>query len=170
MKTVISLAAAVVLALSAVPATSGDMFQALSMIPAGERGHLTALTDDQLAAIEGENILVLIRFLLAINPENAATLTSQILIYIQNQLNIESTPTVPRNVKGVSQRKTGPTPHAQSNVVEVIQRNIGPTLNAQSNVVEVIQQNIAATLNAQSNVAEVTQQSGNTRSFTRQGM
>jgi hypothetical protein len=100
------------------------MFQALSTIPAGERARLTALTDDQLAAIEGENILVLvlIRLLLAITPENAATLTSQIFIYIQNQLNNESTPIVP------------------SNVVEVIQRNIGPTPNAQSNVVEVTQQ------------------------------
>jgi hypothetical protein len=152
MKTIISLAAAVVLALSAVPATAGDMFQALSAIPAGERARLTALTDDQLAAIEGENILMLIRLLLAITPENAATLTSQIFISIQNQLNIESTPAVPRTVK------------------EVMQRNIGPTRNAQSNVVEVTQRNIGPTPNAQSNVMEVTQQSGNTGSFTRQGM
>jgi hypothetical protein len=152
MKTVISLAAAVVLALSAVPATAGDMFQALSTIPAGERARLTPLTDDHLAAIEGENIPVLIRLLLAITPENAATLTGQILIDIQNQLNIESTPIVPRNVKEVIQRNIGPIPNAQSNVVEVIQRNIGPTPNAQSNVVE------------------VTQRWGNTGSFTRQGM
>jgi hypothetical protein len=152
MKTVISLAAVLALALSAVPATAGDMFQALSTIPAGERARLTALTDDQLAAIEGENILMLIRLLLAITPENAATLTSQIFISIQNQLNIESTPAVPRTVK------------------EVMQRNIGPTRNAQSNVVEVTQRNIGPTPNAQSNVMEVTQQSGNTGSFTRQGM
>jgi hypothetical protein len=122
MKTVISLAAAVVLALSAVPATAGGMFQALSTIPAGERARLTALTDDQLAAIEGENILVLIRFLLVTTPENAATLTSQTLSYIQNQLHIKLTPTV------------------QTNVKEVIQLNIGPTSNPQSNVVEVTQQ------------------------------
>jgi hypothetical protein len=122
MKTVISLAAAVVLALSAVPATAGGMFQALSTIPAGERARLTALTDDQLAAIEGENILVMIRIPLVITPENAATLISQILSYIQNQLNIKLTPTVLTNVK------------------EVIQRNVGPTSNSQSSVVEVTQQ------------------------------
>lgn len=123
MKTVISLAAAVALALSAVPATAGDMFQALSTIPAGERARLTPLTDDHLAAIEGENIPVLIRLVLAITPENAATLTDQIPIYIQNQLNIESTPIVPRNVKEVIQRNIGPTPNAQSNVVEVTQQS-----------------------------------------------
>jgi hypothetical protein len=152
MKTVISLAAVLALVLSAVPATAGDIFQALSTIAAGERARLTPLTDDQLATIEGENILMLIRLLLASTPENAATLTSQIFIYIQNQLNIESTHAVPRNVKEVMQRNIGPTPNAQSNVVEVMQRNIGPTPNAQSNVVE------------------VTQQSGNMGSFTRQGM
>jgi len=122
MKTVISLAAAVVLALSAVPATAGDMFQALSTIPAGERARLTALTDDQLAAIEGENIPVLIRLPLVITAENAATPVSQILSYIQTQLNIDSYRTHLTNVK------------------EVIQSNIGPTSNPQSNVVEVTQQ------------------------------
>lgn len=122
MKTVISLAAAVVLALSAVPATAGDMFQALSTIPAGERARLTPLTDEHLAAIEGENILVMIRLPLVITPENAATLISQILSYIQNQLNIKLTPTVLTNVKEVIQRNIGPTPNAQSNVVEVMQQ------------------------------------------------
>jgi ABC-type phosphate/phosphonate transport system substrate-binding protein len=122
MKTVISLAAAVVLALSAVPATAADMFQALSTIPASERVRLTPLTDDQLAAIEGENILVMIRLPLVITPENAATLISQILSYIESQLNIKLPPFVGRNVK------------------EVIQVNIGPTSNPQSNVVEVTQQ------------------------------
>jgi hypothetical protein len=123
MKTVIGLAAAVILALSAAPATAGDMFQALSTIPAGERAYLTPLTDDQLAAIEGENILVLIHLLLTITPENAATLTSQILSYIQNQLNIKLTPIVQRNVKEVIQLNIGPTPNAQSNVVEVTQQS-----------------------------------------------
>jgi hypothetical protein len=138
MKTVIGLAAALALTLSAVPATAGDKFQALSMIPAGERARLIPLTDDQLAAIEGENIIVLIRLLLVITPENAATLTSQILSYIQNQLNIKLTPTVETNVKEVIQMHIGPT--SQRNVKEVIQLNIGPTSNPQSNVVEVTQQ------------------------------
>jgi hypothetical protein len=122
MKTVISLVAAVVLALSTAPATAGDMFQALSTIPADERARLSPLTDDQLAAIEGENILVLIRLLLAITPENVATLTSQILSYIESQLNIKLTPFVERNVKEVIQLNIGPTPDAQSNVVEVTQQ------------------------------------------------
>jgi hypothetical protein len=122
LKTVISLVAALALTLSAVPATAADMFQALSTIPASERVRLTPLMDDQLAAIEGENILVMIRLPLVITPENAATLTGQIPTYIQNQLNIESTPIVPRNVKEVIQRNIGPTPNAQSNVVEVTQQ------------------------------------------------
>jgi hypothetical protein len=147
MKTVISLAAAVVLALSAVPATAGDMFQALSTIPASERVRLTPLTDDQLAAIEGENILVMIRLPRVISPENAATLISQILSYIQTQLHITLTPTVLTNVKEVIQLNI-----KELNIKEVIQLNIGPTSNPQSNVVE------------------VTQQGGRTVIFTRQGM
>jgi hypothetical protein len=122
MKTVIGLAAVLALALSAVPATAGDMFQALSLIPASEQAGLTPLTDAQLAAIEGENIPELIHLLLAITPENAATLISQIFSSIQNQLNIESTPTDRKNVKEVIQLNIGPTPNAQSNVVAVTQR------------------------------------------------
>jgi hypothetical protein len=122
MKTVIGLAAALALALSAVPATVGDMFQALGLIPASEQAGLTPLTDDQLAAIEGGNILELIHLLLAITPENAATLTSQIFSSIQNQLNIESTPTDHRNVKEVIQLNIGPTSNPQRNVVAVTQR------------------------------------------------
>jgi hypothetical protein len=140
LKTVISLVAALALTLSAVPATAADMFQALSTIPASERVRLTPLMDDQLAAIEGENILVMIRRLpLVITPENAATPVSQILSYIQTQLNIKLTP--------IDSYRTHLT-----NVKEVIQLNIGPTSNPQSNVVE------------------VTQQGGKTVSFTRQGM
>jgi hypothetical protein len=122
MKTVIGLAAALVLALSAVPALPGDMFQALSTIPAGERVHLTPLTDDQLAVIEGENIFVLIHLLLAITPENAATLTKQILSHIQDQLNVKSTPTVKTNVKEVIKLNIGPTSNSQNNFVQVTQR------------------------------------------------
>jgi hypothetical protein len=125
MKTVIGLAAALALTLSAVPATAGDMFQALSAIPAGERARLSPLTDDQLAAIEGENLLVMIRLPPVITPENAATLISQILSYIQTELNIKLTPTVQTNVK---------------EVIQVIQSHIGPTSNSQSTVVEVTQQ------------------------------
>jgi hypothetical protein len=125
MKTVIGLAAALALTLSALPATAGDMFQALSAIPAGERARLSPLTDDQLAAIEGENLLVMIRLPPVITPENAATLISQILSYIQNQLHIKLTPTVQTNVK---------------EVIQVIQSHIGPTSNSQSTVVEVTQQ------------------------------
>jgi hypothetical protein len=127
LKTVISLVAALALTLSAVPATAADMFQALSTIPASERVRLTPLMDDQLAAIEGENILVMIRLPLVITPENAATLISQILSYIQTQLNIKLTP--------IDSYRTHLT-----NVKEVIQLNIGPTSNPQSNVVEVTQQ------------------------------
>jgi hypothetical protein len=122
MKTVIALAAAVVLALSAVPATAGERFQALSTIPASERMRLAPLTDDQLAAIEGENILVLIRLPLVITPENAATLISQILSDIQTQLHIKWTPTVLTNVKEVIQLQIGPTSNSQSSVVEVTQQ------------------------------------------------
>jgi hypothetical protein len=122
MKAVIGLAAALALALSAVPATAGDMFQALSLIPASEQAGLTPLTDDQLAAIEGGNILELIHLLLAITPENAATLINQILSSIQNQLNIESTTPVHRNVKEVSQLNIGPTSNPQSNVAMVTQQ------------------------------------------------
>jgi hypothetical protein len=127
LKTVISLVAALALTLSAVPATAADMFQALSTIHASERVCITPLTDDQLAAIEGENILVMIRLPLVITPENAATLISQILSYIQTQLNIKLTP--------IDSYRTHLT-----NVKEVIQLNIGPTSNPQSNVVEVTQQ------------------------------
>jgi hypothetical protein len=122
MKTVISLAAVLALVLSPVTATAEDMFQALSLILASEQAGLTPLTDDQLAAIEGENILVLFHLLPAITPENAATLTSQILSSTQNQLNIGSTLTVHRNVKEVIQLNIGPTRNAQNNVVEVTQR------------------------------------------------
>jgi hypothetical protein len=155
MKTVIGLVVALALMLSAGPATAADMFQALSTIPASERVRLTPLTDDQLAAVEGENILVMIRLPLVITPENAATLISQILSYIQTQLHIKLTPTVLTNVK------------------EVIQSHIGPTSNSQSSVVnvkEVIQSHIGPTSNSQSSVVEVTQQGGKTVSFTRQGM
>jgi hypothetical protein len=127
MKTVIALAAVVVLALSTVPSTAGDRFQALSAIPASEWMRLTPLTDDQLATIEGENILVMIRLPLVITPENAATLVSQILSYIQTQLNIKLTP--------IDSYRTHLT-----NVKEVIQLNVGPTSNPQSSVAEVTQQ------------------------------
>jgi hypothetical protein len=122
MKIVIGLAAALALALSAVPATAGDMFQALSLIPASEQAGLTPLTDDQLAAVEGGDILELLHLLLAITPENAATLISQILSSLHNQLTIASTPTNRKNVKEVIQLNIGPTPNAQSNVVAATQR------------------------------------------------
>jgi hypothetical protein len=122
MKTVIGLVVALALMLSAGPATAADMFQALSTIPASERVRLTPLTDDQLAAVEGENILVMIRLPLVITPENAATLISQILSYIQTQLNIKLTPTVLTNVKEVIQSHIGPTSNSQSSVVEVTQQ------------------------------------------------
>jgi hypothetical protein len=155
MKTVISLTVALALVLSVVPAIAGDTFRALSSMPAGEQGILTPLSDEQLAAIEGENILVMIRLPLVITPENAATLISQILSYIQTQLNIKLTPTVLTNVKEVIQSRIGPTSNSQSSVV---------------NVKEVIQLNVGPTSNPQSSVAEVTQQGGKTVSFTRQGM
>jgi hypothetical protein len=56
MKTVIGVGMAFALMLSIVPAMAGetDRFQAFSTMAAGERARLTALTDEQLAAIEGE--------------------------------------------------------------------------------------------------------------------
>jgi hypothetical protein len=56
MKTVISVGLAFALMLSVAPAMAGetDTFQAFSTMAAGERARLTALTDEQLAAIEGE--------------------------------------------------------------------------------------------------------------------
>ena len=122
MKTVISVAVALALVLSIVPAFAGDTFRALSSMPAGEQELLTPLNDEQLAAIEGENILELIRLLLIITPKNAATLTSQILSYIQNQLHIKLTPTVVTNVKEVIQLSIGQTSNPQRNVVEVTQQ------------------------------------------------
>jgi hypothetical protein len=54
MKTVISVAVALALVLSVVPAMAGDTFRALSSMPAGEQELLTPLSDEQLATIEGE--------------------------------------------------------------------------------------------------------------------
>jgi hypothetical protein len=56
MKTVISVGMAFALMLSVAPAMAGetDRFQAFSTMAAGEQARLTALTDEQLAAIEGE--------------------------------------------------------------------------------------------------------------------
>ena len=55
MKTVISVAIALSLVLSVVPAIAGeDAFRALSSMAAGEQELLTPLSDEQLAAIEGE--------------------------------------------------------------------------------------------------------------------
>jgi hypothetical protein len=122
MKRVIGLALAFAFTLSTAPAIAEDAFHAFSTMPAAARASLAPLDDNQLAAIEGENIVEPIHLLLAITPENAATLISQIFSSIQNQLNIESTPTDPRNVKEVIQLNIGPTPNAQSNVVAVTQR------------------------------------------------
>ena len=71
MKTVISMA--LILALSAGPAIAGDMFRTFRMLPAGEQMRLTQLTDDQLAATEGEN-LPAVDLLLAALKENIAML------------------------------------------------------------------------------------------------
>ena len=54
MKTVISVAVALALVLSVVPAIAGDTFRALSSMPVGEQKFLTPLSDEQLATIEGE--------------------------------------------------------------------------------------------------------------------
>jgi hypothetical protein len=54
MKTVISVAVALALVLSVVPAIAGDTFRALSSVPVGEQKILTPLSDEQLATIEGE--------------------------------------------------------------------------------------------------------------------
>jgi hypothetical protein len=74
MKTVISMA--LILALSAGPAIAGDMFRTFRMLPAGEQMRLTQLTDDQLAATEGEN-LPAVDLLLAALKENIAMLPPQ---------------------------------------------------------------------------------------------
>jgi hypothetical protein len=57
MKTVIGVAIALALALSVVPAIAEEnTFQAFSNMPAGEQGLLTPLSDEQLAAVEGEGV------------------------------------------------------------------------------------------------------------------
>ena len=127
MKTVIGLAVALALALSAVPAAAGDMFQALSRIPAGERARLIPLDDDQLAAVEGENLenlLALVQLLISTATDHDAMLASQILFLIQVQLNTDPTAAVQRNVMEVTQRQlnTDPTAAVQRNVAEVTQR------------------------------------------------
>ena len=107
MKTIIGLATALTLILSAVPATAGDMFRALSTIPAGERARLTPLDDNQLAAVEGENLenlLALVQLLISTATDHAAVLTSQILFLIQVQLNSEPTAAGQRNAVEVTQR------------------------------------------------------------------
>jgi hypothetical protein len=59
MKTVIGVAIALALALSVVPAIAEEnAFQAFSNMPAGEQGLLTPLSDEQLAAVEGEGVEV----------------------------------------------------------------------------------------------------------------
>jgi hypothetical protein len=134
MKTIIGLAAALALMLSAVPATAGDMFRALSTIPAGERARLTPLDDNQLAAVEGENLenlLGLVQLLISTGTDHAAMLTSQILFLIQVQLNTEPTAAVQRNVVEVMQSQLNSEPSAavQRNVVEVTQR-LGNTVSS----------------------------------------
>jgi hypothetical protein len=56
MKTLISAGMALALMLSIAPARAGETetFRAFSTMAAGEQARLTALTDEQLAAIEGE--------------------------------------------------------------------------------------------------------------------
>ncbi len=137
MKTVIGLAAALALALSAVPVTAGDMFKALSTIPAGERVRLTPLDDDQLAAVEGENLeslLTQVRLLIGTATDQATMLISQILFLIQVQANTQPTATDQRNVVEVIQRllNTEPTAAVQLNIAEVMQR--------QGNTVSLIRQ------------------------------
>jgi hypothetical protein len=58
MKTVISVGMVFALMLSIAPAMAGetDTFQAFSQMAAREQARLTTLTDDQLAAIEGEGL------------------------------------------------------------------------------------------------------------------
>jgi hypothetical protein len=58
MKTAIGFALAIALALSVVPAVANDSFHAFSTLPALEQASLTPLSDDQLAAIEGEGFEV----------------------------------------------------------------------------------------------------------------
>jgi hypothetical protein len=53
MKIAIGLALALALALSSAPAIAGDTFHAFSTLPATEQASLTALSDDQLATVEG---------------------------------------------------------------------------------------------------------------------
>jgi hypothetical protein len=53
MKTVISVALALILGLSVMPAMAGDTFQALSKLSTDEKSPLTPLADNELAAIEG---------------------------------------------------------------------------------------------------------------------
>jgi hypothetical protein len=141
MKTVIGLAAALALTFSAGPATAGDMFRALSPLPAGERARLTLLDDEQLAAVEGENLenlLALVQLLISTATDHAAMLASQILFLIQVQL------------------KTKPTATVQRNVMEVIQSAMAAQPPGSGAV--------------QLNVVEVTQRQGNTVSSTRQSM
>jgi hypothetical protein len=70
---VIGIALVFALTLSAGPAMAGGTFHAFRMLPAGEQMRLTQLTDDQLAATEGEN-LPAVYLLLAALKENIAML------------------------------------------------------------------------------------------------
>jgi hypothetical protein len=54
MKTAIGLVLVFALALSAVPAVAGDTFHALRTLPTTDQTGLIPLSDDQLAAIEGQ--------------------------------------------------------------------------------------------------------------------
>ncbi len=55
MKTVVSIAVALALVLSVIPAVANDSFQALSKVSTDEQAPLTPLADNELAAIEGAN-------------------------------------------------------------------------------------------------------------------
>lgn len=55
MKIMVSIAVALALVLSVIPAVANDTFQALSKISTDEQVPLTPLADNELAAIEGAN-------------------------------------------------------------------------------------------------------------------
>jgi hypothetical protein len=73
MKTVISVALALILALSVMPAMAGDTFHALGKMSTDEQGPLTPLADNELAAIEGgffDDICVVCFNLAEVNQAN----------------------------------------------------------------------------------------------------